>query len=42
MEKKGVKLRVLAIAPDPDYSQTSYTRVLFYSRRLIKQRSRSL
>ena len=30
--KKGVKLRPLAIAPDPDYSQTGYTRVLFYSR----------
>ncbi|MFP4254469.1 MAG: sucrase ferredoxin, partial [Halothece sp.] len=30
--KKGVKLRPLAIAPDPDYSHPSYTRVLFYSR----------
>jgi len=30
--KKGVKLRPLAIAPDPDYSQPDYTRVLFYRR----------
>ena len=30
--EKGIKLRPLAIAPDPDYSQTGYTRVLFYRR----------
>lgn len=30
--EKGVKLRPIAIAPDPDYAQTGYTRVLFYRR----------
>lgn len=30
--QKGVKLRPLAIAPDSDYSQPGYTRVLFYRR----------
>jgi len=30
--QKGVKLRPLAIAPDADYSQPGYTRVLFYRR----------
>ncbi|MEL6603104.1 MAG: sucrase ferredoxin [Cyanobacteria bacterium J06614_10] len=30
--KKGVKLRPLAIAPDADYSQPGYHRILFYHR----------
>jgi hypothetical protein len=30
--KKGIKLRPLAIAPDSEYSQPGYTRVLFYRR----------
>lgn len=30
--KQGMKLRPLAIAPDPDYSQPGYTRVLYYYR----------
>jgi len=30
--QQGLKLRPLAIAPDSDYSQTGYTRVLFYRR----------
>lgn len=30
--QKGVKLRPLAIAPDSDYSQPGYNRVLFYRR----------
>ena len=30
--KQGMKLRPLAIAPDPDYSHPGYTRVLYYHR----------
>ncbi len=30
--KKGMKIRPLAIASDPEYSQPGYTRVLFYRR----------